>query len=280
MLGDARRADAEEGTMGSGDTLRGLVGRELAARSEPWARKLLDAATGQAHADVVAALARVAAGLERSEEAGTLSEPSSREGLVAWLVDTLIVDPDDPKTVQRPQLQTAVRVQFEDRDAEQPSPRAMDALAELILGAREQSHPRALHVALPERVVDEYLRGGDASPRPAVLFDAMETIEVEAIPLAAHRVPRTKTPARQATGRGGAATRRPVAPAKAGVKKKKRKPAAKKAVARARARRPAKASAKKRTPARARSAKKRVVRKKVRAGTRRPAAKHARRKKK
>ena len=186
MLGDARRADAEEGTMGSGDILRGLVGRELAARSEPWARKLLDPATGQAHADVVAALARVAAGLERSEEADALSEPSSREGLVAWLVDTLIVDPDDPKTAQRPQLQTAVRVQFEDRDAEQPSPRAMDALAELILGAREQSHPRALRVAFPERVIDEYLRGGDASPRRAVLFDATETIEVEAIPLAAH----------------------------------------------------------------------------------------------
>lgn len=279
MLGDARRADAEEGTMGSGDILRGLVGRELAARSEPWARKLLDPATGQAHADVVAALARVAAGLERSEEADALSEPSSREGLVAWLVDTLIVDPDDPKTAQRPQLQTAVRVQFEDRDAEQPPPRAMDALAELILGAREQSHPRALRVAFPERVIDEYLRGGDVSPRPAVLFDATETIEVEAIPLAAHRVPRTKTPARQATGRGGAAKRRPAAPAKAAVKKK-RKPAAKKTVARVRPRRPAKASARKRTPVRARSAKKRVARKKVRAGTRRPAAKHARRKKK
>ena len=280
MLGDARRADAEEGTMGSGDTLRGLVGRELAARSEPWARKLLDAATGQAHADVVAALARVAAGLERGEEAGTLSEPSSREGLVAWLVDTLIVDPDDPKTAQRPQLQTAVRVQFEDRDAEQPSPRAMDALAELVLGAREQSHPHALRVAFPEHVVAEYLRGGEASPRQAVLFDTTETIEVEAIPVAAARMPRTTPPARRPAGSGGAAKRRPVAPAKAGVKKKKRKPAAKKAVARARPRRPAKASAKKRTPARASSAKKRVARKKVRAGTRRPAAKHARRKKK
>jgi hypothetical protein len=279
MLGDARRADAEEGTMGSGDILRGLVGRELAARSEPWARKLVDPATGQAHPDVVAVLARVAAGLERGEEADALSEPPSREALVAWLVDTLIVDPDDPKTAQRPQLQTAVRVQFDDRDAEQLSPRALDALAELILGAREQSHPRALRVAFPERVVDEYLRGGDASPRPAVLFDATETIEVEAIPLSAHRVPRTKTPARQATGRGGAAKRRPAAPAKAGVKKK-RKPAAKKAVARARPRRAAKASARKRTPVRARSAKKHLVRKKVRAGTRRPAAKHARRKKK
>ena len=264
--------------MGSGDILRGLVARELAARSEPWARKLLDPATGQAYPDVVTALARVAAGLERSEE-DALSEPSSREGLVAWLVDTLIVDPDDPKTAQRPQLQTAVRVQFEDRDAEQPSPRAMDALAELILGAREQSHPHALRVAFPERVVDEYLRGGDASPRQAVLFDATETIEVEAIPLAAARMPRTTPPARRAAGTGGAAKRRAAAPAKAGVKKK-RKPAAKKAVARARPRRPAKASARKRPPVRARSARKRAVRKKVRAGTRRPAAKHARRKKK
>lgn len=266
--------------MGSGDILRGLVVRELAARSEPWARKLLDPATGQAHPDVVAALARVAAGLERSEEADALSEPSSREGLVAWLVDTLIVDPDDPKTAQRPQLQTAVRVQFEDRDAEQPSACAMDALAELVLGARERSHPHALRVAFPERVVDEFLRGGEASPRQAVLFDATETIEVEAIPLAAHRVPRTKTPARHATGQGGAAKRRPAAPAKAGVKKKKRKPAAKKSVARARARRPARASARKRTPTRAKSAKKRAVRKTVRAGTRSLAAQHARRKKK
>jgi hypothetical protein len=265
--------------MGSGDILRGLVGRELAARSEPWARKLLDPATGQAHPDVVAALARVAAGLERSEEADALSEPSSREGLVAWLVDTLIVDPDDPKTVQRPQLQTAVRVQFEDRDAEQPSARAMDALAELVLGAREQSHPHALRVALPERVVAEYLRGGEASSRQAVLFDTTETIEVEAIPLATARMPRTTTPARRATGTGGAAKRRAAAPAKAGVKKKKRKPAAKKTVARARPRRRARA-ARKRTPTRPKSARKRAARKKVRTGTRRPAAKHARRKKK
>lgn len=260
--------------MGSGDILRGLVARELAARSEPWARKLLDPATGQTYPDVVTALARVAAGLERTEE-DALSEPSSREGLVAWLVDTLIVDPDDPKTAQRPQLQTAVRVQFEDRDAEQPSARAMDALAELVLGAREQSHPHALRVASPERMVDEYLRGGEASPRQAVLFDATETIEVEAIPLAAARMPRTTPPARRAAGTGAAAKRRAAAPAKAGVKKK-RKPAAKKAVARARRRRPAR----KRTPTRAKSARKRTARRKVRTGTRRPAAKHARRKKK
>jgi hypothetical protein len=261
--------------MGSGDILRGLVGRELAARSEPWARKLLDPASGQAHPDVVAALARVVAGLERAEEADALSEPSSREGLVAWLVDTLIVDPDDPKTAQRPQLQTDVRVQFEDRDAEQPSARAMDALAELVLGAREQSHPHALRVAFPERVVAEYLRGGEAASRQAVLFDTTETIEVEAIPFAAARMPRTKAPARRATGTGGAAKRRAAAPARAGVKKK-RKPATKKAVARARPRRPAR----KRTPTRAKSAKRRAARKKVRTGTRRPAAKHARRKKK
>jgi hypothetical protein len=261
--------------MGSGDILRGLVARELAARSEPSVRKLHDPATGQVQADIVAALARVAAGLERTEETDALSEPSSREGLVAWLVDTVIVDPDDPKNAQRPQLQTAVRVHFEDRGKEQPSARVMDVLADLVLGTREQSHPHALRVASPDRVVDEYLRGGEASPRPAVVFDATETIEVEAVPLAAKAVPRGKTPARRSAPKGRT-KRRPAARAKADAGKK-RKPAAKKAAVPARPRRAAKAAARKRTTA---GAKQRAKKKAVRATRRRPAAKHARRKKK
>jgi hypothetical protein len=261
--------------MGSGDILRGLVARELAARSEPWARKLLDAATGQGHPDVVAALARVAAGLERSEQADALSEPSSREGLVAWLVDTVIVDPADPKTAHRPQLQTAVRVEFEDRGGEQPSARAMDALAELVLGAREQSHPRALRLALPQRAVEEYLRGGEASLRPAVVFDATETIAVESMPLTAGAAPGRGAPTRRPAGTPGPTKRRPAARAKAGARRK-RKPAAKKGAVRARPRRAAKPPGRKRTAARR---KKRGVRRAGRAVTRR-LAKHARRKKK
>ena len=130
--------------MGSGDILRGLVARELAARTEPWARKLLDPTSGQVYPDVAAALAQVAAALERAESDVAVAEAPSREGLVAWLIDTMSGYPDDPRTAQRPQLQTAVRIQFDDRGERQPTERALDTLAELVLGAGEQSHhPRA-----------------------------------------------------------------------------------------------------------------------------------------
>jgi hypothetical protein len=254
--------------MGSGDVLRGLVARELAARTEPWARKLLDPLTGQAHADVVTALAQVAAGLERHED----DEPASRENLVGWLVDAALVDPSDARNVERPQFQTAVRVQFEDRGARRPTERAMDALAELVLGAHGQEHPRALRVASPELVVDEYLRGGDASSRQGMLFETTETIEVTAVPPATPPAPPRKAPARRASG-----TRRTTPKRRAAARARAKKPAAKKPTGRKKSAVVRRTSSKRSRAARRR---KRVATKKPSRTRKRATAKHARRKKK
>ena len=260
--------------MGSGDILRGLVARELAARSEPWARKLLDPATGEAYPDVAVALAQVAAALERAETDDAVTEAPSREGLVTWLIDTMDVHPDDSRTAQRPQLQTAVRIQFDDRGERQPTERALDTLAELVLGAGEQSHhPRARWVASPELVVDTYLRGGEATDVPEVVVEEAETIEIEAVPLA------RSASRRQAPARRAASGRRAAARAKAGARKKKA--TSKKTAGRART-----ARARRSAPARGRKraggtrSKKRVAKKKPVGARKRAAATHARRKKK
>ena len=263
--------------MGSGDMLRGLVARELAERTEPWARKLLDPASGQAYPDIATALAQVAAALEQAESDDALAEASSREGLVAWLIDTMGVDPDDPRNAQRPRFQTAVRVQFEDRGERQPAERALDALAELALGAHEQSHPRARWVASPDLVVDAYLRGGEVSDAPEAVFEATETIEIETVPRA------RSAPRRKKHGPRPAGKRRATAPAKTGAKKKavRKKAVQRKTAARAgtpRARRVAPTRGRKR--AGAAGAKKRAAVKRPVRARKRAAATHARRKKK
>lgn len=74
------------------ETLRRLVGSELARRSEPWARKFVDLATGAPYDDVVAALAQVGVGLERDSVGNPLSDHAFREQLAAWLVDTVVVN--------------------------------------------------------------------------------------------------------------------------------------------------------------------------------------------
>jgi len=259
--------------MGSGDILRGLVARELAAQTEPWARRLLDPASGEAYPDVAAALAQVAAALERAESDDAVTEAPSREGLVAWLIDTMGVDANDPRIAQRSQLQTAVRVQFDDRGERQPTERVLDALAELVLGAQEQSHPRARWVSSPDLVVDTYLRGGEPLDAPEAFIEAEESIEIETVSLA-RPTSRRKAPVRRA-----ASTRRAPARAKAGAKKKEA--ARKKTGGRARtarARRAAPARRRKRTGG-ARS-KKRVATKKPVRTRKRATATHARRKKK
>jgi len=257
--------------MGSGDVLRGLVARELAARSEPWARKLLDPLTGQAHADVVTALAQVAAGIERDED----DEPASPENLVGWLIDTALVDPSDVGTAERPQFQTAIRVQFEDRGVRRPTERAMDALAELVLGARGQEHPRAARVASPEQAVDTYLRGGDAPPQQGMLFETTEAIEVTVVPVATPRVAPRKAPANRIASTRGTAPKRRAARAKAGAKRMK--PAAKKSTGQKKSAGSRRTTSRHSPVARPR---KRAATKKPRRTRTRAAAKHARRKKK
>jgi len=258
--------------MGSGDILRGLVARELAARTEPWARRLLDPASGEAYPDVAAALAQVAAALERAESDDAVTEAPSREGVVAWLIDTMAVDADDPQIAQRPQLQTAVRVQFDDRGERQPTERVLDALAELVLGAQEQSHPRARWVSSPDLVVDTYLRGGEPLDAPEAVIEAAESIEIETVPLAPP-TSRRKAPARRAASR-----RRAPARAKAGAKKKAARKKTGGRARTARARRAAPARRRKRTGG-ARSKKRVATQKPVRT-RKRAAATHARRKKK
>jgi len=154
--------------MGMAETLRKLVGGELARRSEPWVRKFQDPATGAPYDDVVAALAQVGVGLERASAGNPLSDEAFREQLGAWLVDTVIVNPQLPKNAYRPQLQTGVRMQFETRAEPAPSARALDTLAELALGAYEETHPRAARIVGPAQVVDAYLDGADAVARLAV----------------------------------------------------------------------------------------------------------------
>src|SRR4029450_3145357 len=150
--------------MGMVETLRSLIADELVRRSEPWGRKFLDLATGAPYDDVVATLAQVGIGLERDSVGSPLSDEAFREQLVAWLVDTILVDPNLPKNMHRPQLQTGVRVQVETRGEPEPGVRVLDTLAELALGASEETQPRAARIAAPDRVVAAYLRGAGAGP--------------------------------------------------------------------------------------------------------------------
>src|SRR5262245_28275627 len=223
-------APAEEETMSTAETLRRLVGAELARRSEPGVRKFLDLGTGAAYDDVVAALAQVGVGLERDEPGSPLGDDALQEQLAAWLVDTAVVNPNLPKNSYRPQFQTGVRVQFEARSAREPAPRALDALAELALGAHEDAHPRAAAIAAPDLVVAAYLRGVE----PAVM--AVESVKVFA-PARTSR--RRRSPAKRARPVKRATPARTRARGKAPVKAKK-KPAS-------RPRRAAKPAAKKRS---------------------------------
>jgi hypothetical protein len=159
--------------------------------------------------------------------------------LAAWLVDTAVVNPNLPKNSARPQFQTGVRVQFEARGAKEPTARALDALAELALGAHEDAHPRAVAIAAPDLIVGMYLRGAET----AVM--AVESVKVSAParPAAPRRTPAKRTraakrakPAR-ARARGKATKTKPKAKAKA---KARKKPAS-------RPRRAAKPAARKRT---------------------------------
>jgi len=249
-------APAEEETMGMAETLRRLVGAELARRSEPGVRKFFDLGTAAPYDDVVAALAQVGMGLERDEPGSPLGDDALQEQLAAWLVDTAVVNPNLPKNSSRPQFQTGVRVQFEARGAKEPSPRALDALAELALGAHEDAHPRAVAIAAPDLIVGMYLRGAET----AVM--AVESVKVSAParPAAPRRTPAKRVrPAKRAKpARAGARGKGTTATAKAKAQAKKKptsrprrapKPAARKrtgklamrsrgrAVARAKARR-------------------------------------------
>lgn len=190
--------------MGMAETLRRLVGGELARRSEPWARKFQDLATGAPYDDVVATLAQVGVGLEPDAVGGPLSNDAFREQLAAWLVDTVLVSPLLPKNTFRPQLQTGIRVQFETRGEPEPGERTLDTLAELALGAHEETHPRAARIATPDLVVAAYLRGAEEVAAPAV-------------------APAAVTPAPAAAVRPRAAKpRRPAARRRAGAKAAKR----------------------------------------------------------
>ena len=226
-------APAEEEIMGMAETLRRLVGTELARRSEPGARKFLDLATGAPYDDVVAALAQVGVGLERDAPGSPLGDDALQEQLAAWLVDTAVVNPNLPKNSARPQFQTGVRVQFEARGAKEPTARALDALAELALGAHEDAHPRAVAIAAPDLVVGIYQRGAET----AVMAVESVRVSAPARPAAPRRTPAKRArPAKRAKPARAKATK---ARAKAKAKAKK-KPAS-------RPRRAAKPAARKRT---------------------------------
>src|SRR5262245_49066225 len=149
--------------MAIGDRLRVLVAREIGSRSETWARKFADPETGLASPEVVDALAQVGMGVESDAVDSFLSDDVALERLAVWLVDTVLVDPDAAKNARRPQFQTGVRLHFEERNVPQPGPRTMDTLAELALGASEETDPQALRIASPDQVVHEYLRGADTA---------------------------------------------------------------------------------------------------------------------
>src|SRR5262245_20723003 len=146
--------------MAIAETLRRLIADELAKRSEPWARRFVDLATGAPYDDVVETLARVGTGVERDAAGDPLSDEAFREHLAAWLVDTVLVNPNLQKTAYRPQLQTGVRVQFQTYAEHEPTAPALDTLAELALGAYDDSHPSAARIARPDLVVAAYLRAG------------------------------------------------------------------------------------------------------------------------
>jgi hypothetical protein len=146
--------------MAIAETLRRLIADELAKRTEPWARRFIVPASGVPYDDVVETLARVGAGVERDSAGDPLSNEAFREQLAAWLVETVLVNPNLPKIAYRPQLQTGVRVQFQAYGEREPGARALDTLADLALGAYEDSHPRAVRVARPDLVVAAYVRAG------------------------------------------------------------------------------------------------------------------------
>jgi len=151
--------------MAIAESLRRLIADELAKRTEPWARRFVDLGTGVPYDDVVETLALVGAGVERDSAGDPLSDEAFREHLAAWLVDTVLVNPNLPKSSYRPQLQTGVRVQFETYGEHEPAARALDTLAELALGAYDDSHPRAARIARPDLVVAAYLRAaGEGAP--------------------------------------------------------------------------------------------------------------------
>lgn len=206
--------------MGMVETLRSLIVDELVRRSEPWGRKFLDLATEAPYDDVVATLAQVGVGLERDSVGSPLSDEAFREQLVAWLVDTILVDPNLPKSMHRPQLQTGVRVQFETRGEPEPGVRVLDTLAELALGASEETQPRAARIAAPDRVVAAYLRGAEAVPVKAVAAAVAPPRPVAARPRAAK--PRPAAVRRRAGVKVAAKRAKPAA-----RRRTKRRPAAK-----------------------------------------------------
>jgi hypothetical protein len=207
--------------MGMVETLRSLIADELVRRSEPWGRKFLDLATGAPYDDVVATLAQVGVGLERDSVGSPLSDEAFREQLVAWLVDTILVDPNLPKNMHRPQLQTGVRVQFETRGEPEPGVRVLDTLAELALGASEETQPRAARIAAPDRVVAAYLRGAEAVPVETVAAAVAPPPPVAARPRAAK--PRPAAVRRRAGVKVAAKRAKPAA----ARRRTKRRPAAK-----------------------------------------------------
>jgi len=245
--------------MAIGDRLRVLVAEELGSRSETWARKFADVETGLASPDAVAALAQAGAGVESDSPDSLLSDDAALEQLAVWLVDRVLVDPDAAKNAQRPQFQTGVRVHFDERNVPQPSPRTMDTLAELALGASEETDPRALRIGSPEKVVHAYLRGTDTAPELVVVEVAEAVVTVPAA--AAARTRRSTRPAAKprAAGKKRAASRKKKAPSK--KKASSRKKVAKKASARRAApgkrrstRRPRKAAPRRRVTAAAKAA--------------------------
>jgi hypothetical protein len=246
-------APAEEETMGMAETLRRLVGAELARRSEPGVRKFFDPGTGAPYDDVVAALAQVGVGLERDEPGSPLGDDALREQLAAWLADTAVVNPNLPKNSHRPQFQTGVRVQFEARGAKEPGARALDALAELALGAHEDAHPRAAAIAAPDLIVGIYLRGAET----AVM--AVESVKLSS-PVRAARPRRT--------------------PAKRTRTAKRAKPAAARARGKARTKAKKKPASRPRRAAKPAAAKKRTGKLAMRSRARAVARAKARRKKK
>lgn len=285
--------------MGIAETMRRLVTDELARRNEPWARKFFDPDAGEPHPEVVDTLAQVALGLERDSAGTPLSDDAFREQLAAWVVDTVLVNPNLPKTSYRPQFQTGVRVRIEASGVPAPSGRTLDTLAELALGAYEDTHPRAMRIAAPNLIVNEYLRGAAvvvAAPPPAVRAAA-----VPARPATPRRAPAQPRAAAQPARPEPQTAAKPAQPkpraaakartkartkARAGTAKRRAARSAKVArTAKAPARTRAVAKRTRRAPKRATgrtSAKKRPIAKRTPAGARRSAAARAkaRRKKK
>ncbi len=250
------------------EMLRGLVGDELEKRSEPWARKFFDLGTGRAYEDVVATLAQVGAGVERDSVGNPLSDEAFREQLAAWLVDTVLVNPNLPKNTYRPQFQTAIRVQFDARGEPSPGARVLDTLAELALGAYEETHPRAARIGAPDRVIAAYLRGAEE----------VAVLAVEPAPVAPAAMARAAALARPAATRPAstrAATRTKPA-ARSGPRKpatkRAAKPEARKSVARNKPPTPEKKAATKKTKA---VANKKAIRKKAISKKKAPAKRKA-----